>query len=539
MDFRQPNYAAIFRERLANLDKIRAQPECLPGLREFYRENPAEFISDWGVTFDPRNAERGLPTIVPFVLFERQREWVEWVVQKWKNQQPGLTEKSRDMGISWLSMATASTLCLFNEGMAFGVGSRKEDYVDKIGTIKALLPKARMFLEYIPEEFRGGWVPWRDAPFMRINFPETGSLIMGEAGDQIGRGDRASIYLIDEAAYLERPELVEHSLSQTTNCRIDVSSVNGSNNVFAVKRHSGKVDVFVFDWRSDPRKDDDWYQKQVAELDPITVAQEIDRDYSASVAGIVIPGAWARAALDAHEKLGIAPSGVHALSFDPADEGDKNALCGVTGVEVDFLDEWSGKGADLFDSAQRVFQTADERGYTEFRYDADGLGASVRGDARIINETRKAAGRPQLVLTAFRGSDAVFAPDGLVEGIEGGRTNQDYFMNRKAQAWWSLRRRFQKTHRWVVDGVSCPPDDIISINTKKCPLWVKAVSELSQPTYGQTTSGKIVINKKPENTKSPNMADAIMMRFAQLEAPAMKITEDILSQVMRSGRRRR
>ncbi len=40
-------------------------------------------------------------------------------------------------------------------------------------------------------------------------------------------------------------------------------------------------------------------------------------------------------------------------------------------------------------------------------YDADGLGASVRGDARVINEKRKFP----IEFIAFRGSGAVLNPD--------------------------------------------------------------------------------------------------------------------------------
>ena len=96
-----------------------------------------------------------------------------------------------------------------------------------------------MFMEHLPPELNGGYVPWRDAPFMRITIPGTGSIITGEYGDDIGRGDRASIYFLDEAAHVERPELIEASLSQTTNCRIDMSSVRGMNNPFAKKRWGG------------------------------------------------------------------------------------------------------------------------------------------------------------------------------------------------------------------------------------------------------------------------------------------------------------
>ena len=80
---------------------------------------------------------------------------------------------------------------------------------------------------------------------MRINFAHTGSSISGEAGDGIGRGDRSSLYFVDESAFLERPELVEASLSQTTNCRIDVSTPHGMANPFAEKRHSGMVKVLL------------------------------------------------------------------------------------------------------------------------------------------------------------------------------------------------------------------------------------------------------------------------------------------------------
>lgn len=541
-DWRHPDYVGVFRARIHLLRRIREDPSCIPIFKAYYRENPAEFINDFGVTFDPRNAEIGLPTVIPFVLFPRQREWIDWVIKHWRERTPGLCEKSRDMGISWLATSLACTLCLFYEGVAIGFGSRKEEYVDKIGTMKPLLPKARMFMQHIPEELRGGWSLERNAQFMRLSFPETGSMITGEAGDQIGRGDRTSITFLDESSYLERPELIEHSLSQTTNCRIDMSSVNGMNNPFAKKRHEGKVDVFVFDWRQDPRKDDAWYAKQCAELDPVTVAQEIDRDYSASVHGIVVPGVWVRSAIGAREKLGIALTGARTLALDVADEGvDKNALCGSTGIEIDHLEEWSGKGRDLYATAQHAFEVCDELGYPGFRYDADGLGAGVRGDARVINEARRDRGQRVLRVTGFRGSEAVFDPDGIVDGTIGregdrGRTNKDYFMNRKAQAWWRLRKLFQNTHRWVADGVRCSPNEIISLNPKM-PLLHKLVTEISQPTYSQNGIGKIVINKKPDGMKSPNLGDGVMVNRAMTEAPPLNVTSDILAQVRRVGRR--
>lgn len=556
MDWKNPDYSAIIAERIENLNRIRANPGLLRRLKGYYRDNPADFINDWGVTYDPRNAERGLPTLVPFILFPRQREFIDYVLECWKNQRPGLCEKSRDMGVTWLFIALACTLSIFYERLAIGVGSRKGEYVDKIGTIKPILPKGRMFMENLPAELNGGYVPWRDAPYMRITIPETGSIISGEFGDDIGRGDRASIFFVDEAAHLERPEFIEASLSQTTNCRIDMSSVRGMNNPFAQKRWGGKIEPFFFAWQDDPRKDQAWYDKQCELLDPVVVAQEIDRDYLASVRGVVIPGNWVRSAIDAKKVLGIAPSGRKGLAFDVADEGaDKNAFCRAEGTEVLETDEWAGKGSDIFESVELVFEVCDDHGYREFRYDSDGLGAGVRGDARVINQRRVAGGAKPIRAVGFRGSEGVVDPEGVVEGTIGGegdpgRKNKDYFANRKAQGWWALRKRFQKTHRWVdavrkgdhdlIEKMRCDPDEIISLSSQN-PKLQKLVGELSQVTYDQNGVGKLVIEKKPDGMPSPNMADSVMIHYAPAEAGAVEVTQSMLTQIARTagGRRRR
>lgn len=509
-DFKNPDYQEVFEWRIERIKRIRENPSCLPALRMFYRDNPAQFINDWGCTFDPRNPERGLPTTIPFILFPKQEEWIGWFMERWKNREPGLTEKSRDMGMSWLSLGLASTVCLFHRGIVAGFGSRKEEYVDKLGSPKSLFWKGRMFVDMLPKEFKGSWDIAKHAPHMRILFPDTGSAITGEAGDGIGRGDRASFYFVDESAFLERPQLVDASLSATTNCRQDISTPNGMGNPFAHKRHGGKVKIFTFHWRDDPRKDADWYAKQVSELDPVTVAQEIDINYSASVEGVLIPSAWVQSAVDAHKKLGIEPSGIRLGALDVADEGvDKNAFAGRYGFLLEHLEEWSGKGGDIYETVVRAFSICDEQKYRSFAYDADGLGAGVRGDARVINENRYKERLDLIEASAFRGSSEVHRPDG--EMVKG-RKNRDYFANLKAQSWWALRLRFQATHRAVVEGKPFNPDDIISLSSSVKSL-PSLMLELSQPTFTVNQVGKIVIDKKPEGTKSPNLADSVMICF--------------------------
>ncbi|MBI6548602.1 TerL protein [Xenorhabdus lircayensis] len=526
-DFRNPDYNAVFEWRMERLQRIRQNPSVLPTMRTFYRDNPGQFIIDWGMTVDPRNVERGLPARIPFILFPRQEEWIAWFMECWRLQEPGITEKTRDMGISWLTIATATSICLFNRGVAAGFGSRKEEYVDKLGSPKSLFDKARNFISLLPAEFRGTWDVRKHAPHMRILFPDTESVITGEAGDGIGRGDRASFYFVDESAFLERPELVDASLSATTNCRQDVSTPNGMANSFAQRRHSGRISVFTFHWRDDPRKDDAWYAKQVEKLDPVTLAQEVDINYQASVEGILIPSEWVQAAIDAHIKLGIQPTGIRLGAMDVADEGkDKNAFAYRYGFLLDGIEEWSGKGSDIYGSVERVFGWCSTHNLGSFRFDSDGLGAGVRGDARIINDQRKALRIPLITATPFRGSGAVFDPEGEAvpgDAFSAARLNKDFFANAKAQAWWSLRTRFQKTYRAVKEGHAYDPDELISISSEM-PLKDKLIIELSQPTYSVNGVGKIIVDKKPDGTKSPNLADSVMILYAPMDI-SMEIWE--------------
>ncbi|KNA28260.1 bacteriophage TerL protein [Pantoea ananatis] len=525
-DFRNPDYTQVFEWRMERLQRIRQNPGMLPVMKAFYRDNPAQFIIDWGMTVDPRNVERGLPARIPFLLFPKQEEWIQWFVEHWRTSKPGITEKTRDMGMSWLTVGMAASLCLFNRGIIAGFGSRKEEYVDKIGSPKSLFDKARNFIGLLPVEFRGGWNPKAHAPHMRILFPENDSAMTGEAGDGIGRGDRTSFYIVDESAFLERPYLVDASLSATTNCRQDISTPNGMANSFAERRHSGKVDVFTFHWRDDPRKDDAWYKKQCEELDAVTVAQEIDINYSASVEGVLIPSAWVQAAVDAHIKLGIQPTGQRMGALDVADEGkDTNAFTSRHGFLLEDIEEWSGKGDDIFGTVQRAFSICDQRRLEMYRFDSDGLGAGARGDARVINEQRKERRERQITATPYRGSGSPANPeDEAVPGEYGqqGRLNKDFFANAKAQGWWRLRTLFRNTWRAVEEKMPFSPDEIISISGSM-PLKNKLIVELSQPTYSVNGVGKIVVDKKPDGTKSPNLADSAMIAYAPMEFTSMDI----------------
>lgn len=539
-DWRNPDYIPIFHQRAAALARLRSDPVMLMMVRAHYREHIADFINDWGMTFDPRVAALKRNPIMPFVLFPKQRAFIDWMFDAWRNSTGGTCVKSRDAGISWLCMGFAVALCTLYDDVTVGFGSEKEDKVDRTGDPDCLFYKGRKFIEYLPPEFQGGYDEKSCSAHMRLWFPDTGSSITGEAGLNIGRGGRKSIYLVDEAAHVPNPKAIDESLVATTECRIDVSSVNGTANSFYERAHNGDVPRFDFDFKDDPRKDAEWERKKRATTDPAVFAKEYERNWAASIEGVVIPSAWVMAAVDAHKRLGLTPTGRKHGALDVADAGrDANAFGVAQSWLVESVQSWKGTAdLDIFHSVERAFGLADMNGLDGFIYDADGLGAGVRGDARKVNAARTEAKAPTLQVTPFRGSGELFQPERIVEGTE--RKAEDFFENLKAQAWWTLRQRFQYTHRlmeafnagdhWEVDL-----SKFISIEgtfAERARLTI----ELSQPVWMLSKHGKWMVDKCPVGTKaevrnaikSPNLADTVMMLYAPRHV-AMVIHPSLLS----------
>ncbi len=76
-----------------------------------------------------------------------------------------------------------------------------------------------------------------------------------------------------------------------------------------------------------------------------------------------------------------------------------------------------------------------------------------------------------------------------------------------------MRQRFQATYRAVIEGKPFDPDEIISISSDGA-NYQRLITELSRPTYSINTVGKILIDKSPDGSKSPNLADAVMIQYA-------------------------
>ena len=516
-------YDDVTRERIRRLKHLRKHPSEVLALKRYYRTHIADMVNDWGVTVDPRNVRLGLPVVMPFVLDNRQRDWIEFTIENWRDGEYGLTEKSRDVGVSWLIVGTSISICTVFDDVAIGWGSFKKEKVDKRGEMGSLFEKGRSYLSWLPREFRGGYVEALNSIDRTITIPETRGAIIGEIGDNVGRGNRTSIYFVDEFAHFEHDQLVDMALSKTTDCRQDVSSVRGMNNTFAERAHKKGTRKFTFHWRDNPRFTQAMYDKFLDTWGPVVTAQELDINYQASLEGVLLPANWVNACIDAHVKVKDFPKGGETkAALDVADLGiDKNAVAITHGLVLTHAEAFSGKESDIYFTVERAFLICDTNGGAKkLKYDADGVGAGVRGDARKINEKRNPVN--MIVVSAFRGSSEVWDPE---REMVPGRKNQDFFANLKAQAWWWLRMCAQNTFR-AVHGQPYDRDMLLSISSD-IPDIAKLLVELSQPTYSQNTAGKILVDKQPDGTKSPNLGDAVMMVYARGRKP-LRIADSVI-----------
>ena len=517
------------------LIRARKNLKIQTALMAYYRDNPVDWVRDFCITYDPRLIRKD--KLIPFIPFQKQIEFFEYLVELWKTKESGLTEKCRDIGATWSCCAFSVWMWLFYKDVAIGWGSRKEEYVDDKGNSKAIFPKMRQIIENLPSwMIPGGYIPDKHATYMKIINPENGASITGEAGDSLGRGSRTSIYFLDEAAHLEHPELIEAALGDNTDVQIDISSVNGTSNVFYRRRMAGeiwtpgckiahgKTRVFVFDWRDHPEKTQEWYDTRRAKAEAEGLlhvfAQEVDRDYSGAVIGVIIKSEWVTASIDADKVLAARlpeeqraeylaewRSGAQRAGQDIADGGaDKNANIGIMGSVIVSAKQWAGEAGD---AARIAVPICVENGFNEMAYDCIGVGSGFKSE---INTMRKEKTWPRnLQIEMWDASAEPLDKDyPVISNDRESPKNGDVYGNLKAQSWFRVRARFLKTYEAVTKNKKYSPSEMISLSSNM-ELLYQLVMEFSQPVQKIGMNGKVIVDKKPSGSSSPNLADAAII----------------------------
>lgn len=505
-------YADEALRRLDRLTQLNKDTEKQKKVLNFMtrRENIVNTMVDWGWTYDPRLAPIGLPTTMPWIPWQQQIDFIEFVYNHYIRGLPWLAEKSRDCGVTWLMCWIYLQEWRWVPGFAGGFGSNKLDNVDKKEDPDCIFEKLRAVLHAMPSWwFPRGFVANKHDKLANLINPEYKCNIAGQGGKEIGRGGRRSIYTVDEKASLEFPEMADHALSQTTNCQGDISTPKGMNH-FGQKRWSGKVDVFSFTWKKDFRKDDAWYQHQKKILRREVLAQEVDCDYQASVEGIFIKPEWVRASAE----IDLPGIGIPTAGLDVAAGGkNESALAHRTGPKVK-VKSWDIDNA--VDLVHGVIDICNEVPTEYLHYDAPGVGFAVKS---TIERTER-----EMKFMAY-GWEPGGSPSDLFYP-EYDKYARDVFTNARGEAWYNLAVRFEKTWEHHTGIRKYPIDELISID----PEDTKLIGELSSVKKIPTTTGKIRAESKEQmmarGVESPDRADAVVLAFLPRDGGYKHVVEN-------------
>ena len=193
------------------------------------------------------------------------------------------------------------------------------------------------------------------------------------------------------------------------------------------------------------------------------------------------------------------------VGLDIADGGaDMNSLVVRKGPSVVFRDEWrSLKAGHLTPTAARAANIANEHAAWRLVYDRTGVGSPILGSFSEMD----------WLDFPVRGVSFGEKPGGEDRMYDRRRTNSEAFMRRNSQMAFALRLRANRTMR-LLAGEGIDPEDCLFIN----PQILKAehfLADLSRPAWRMNTHGRIEIDKRDGEEKSPDAFDALCLAFAR------------------------
>ncbi|WP_226780333.1 PBSX family phage terminase large subunit [Oceaniglobus trochenteri] len=245
-------------------------------------------------------------------------------------------------------------------------------------------------------------------------------------------------------------------------------------------------------------------------------------EYESVGSKVVIPAAWVKSAIGIAAKLDIEVTGRKYAALDVAggeDGGDENALAIRKGISLLSVTPWNG--LDTAITTQKATRLAAAQGVREAYYDSVGVGEGVTGEWASMG--RRSEQPDGFKWHPWSGGASVLDPDGRIEpNNPQSPLNKDQYQNLKAQAWFSLRKRFENSHK-AARGKPYDPEMMIDLPAD-LPNLAQIEEELTQPQHKTSGTGKTMVDKQPDGARSPNLADAINMAFFPCMAATLTYT---------------
>ncbi len=242
------------------LEEARDNPTRQAQFRKMCREDILFYANTFCWTHSPKDHPE-FPDR-PFITWKFQDNVLKEIAAAIGHHDLALP-KSREMGATWLCMLAIEWRWHFWPGQTFLVCSRKQEFVDKTGSPKALFWKLDYLHRNQPRWLlpTGRWLLDKDPKRLNnhLENADSGSVIDGEATvPNLGRGDRLTAILLDEHAHIEKGAAISKATRDATRCRIFNSTPNGTGGIGAefnkYVNENEYCRVVRMHWRQHPEK---------------------------------------------------------------------------------------------------------------------------------------------------------------------------------------------------------------------------------------------------------------------------------------------
>ena len=260
---------------------------------------------------------------IPFALYDFQEKTLEQFSQNKLN----VILKARQLGISTLTAGYSLWMMTFHQDKNVLVIATKQD------TAKNLVTKVRVMHANLPS--------WLKQPCVEDNklslAYKNGSQIKAvSSGDDSGRSEALSLLILDEAAFIDKIDLIWAAASQTLSTGgqcISLSTPNGVGNWFHRTWSDSEDGLNDFNsiklhWTVHPERGQEWRDEQDRLLGPAMAAQECDCDFITSgqnvIDGVILEEMKSSTCIDPIEKRGIDSN---LWVWEPADYTKDYIVC--------------------------------------------------------------------------------------------------------------------------------------------------------------------------------------------------------------------
>lgn len=247
-----------------------------------YCNNNVEYYIEKYIKIEDRDSTK---LAIKFELWDKQKE----VLNAFVKERLNIVLKARQLGLTWLALAYINHELIFNSGYQVVALSKKED------DAKELVRRQVFILRHLPnwlirhkDEVKNGWkgLNWEStASSITIHFKDSEDSVFNSfsASQDSGRSFTANLVLLDEWAFQQWAREIWASayptINRPTGGKIIGLSTAKRLTLFEeiwnkAKRGANSFNPIFLDWKTDPRRDENWYNETKNNLGELQTMQE-------------------------------------------------------------------------------------------------------------------------------------------------------------------------------------------------------------------------------------------------------------------------